>query len=57
MPRVIFDIETVGKEFSSLDKQSQEYLLRYAETKDEKEEVKERLSFYPLTAEIVAIGY
>jgi uncharacterized protein YprB with RNaseH-like and TPR domain len=56
MPRVIFDIETAGKDFSSLDKESQEYLLRYAETKDEKEEIKDRLSLYPQTAEIVAIG-
>ncbi len=56
MPRIIFDIETVGKDFESLDKATQEYLLRYAETEDEKEEVKDRLSFFPLTAEIVTIG-
>jgi DNA polymerase elongation subunit (family B) len=56
MSRIIFDIETVGKDFESLDKSTQEYLLRYAETEGEKEEVKDRLSFYPLTAEIVTIG-
>ena len=56
MSRLILDIETVGKDFESLDKAIQEYLLRYAETEDEKEEVKDRLSFYPLTAEIVTIG-
>jgi DNA polymerase elongation subunit (family B) len=56
MPRVIFDIETVGKDFESLDKPIQEYLLQYAETADEKEEIKDRLSFYPLTAEIITIG-
>ncbi|MEW6419011.1 MAG: ribonuclease H-like domain-containing protein [Nitrospirota bacterium] len=56
MSRVIFDIETVGKDFESLDSATQEYLLRYAETEDEKEEIKDRLSFYPLTAEVVAIG-
>jgi len=56
MSRIIFDIETVGKDFESLDKATQEYLLRYAETEDEKEEIKDRLSFYPLTAEVVAIG-
>jgi len=56
MPRIIFDIETVGKDFESLDKPVQEYLLKYAETSDEKEEIKDRLSFYPLTAEIVTIG-
>ena len=56
MSRVILDIETVGKDFESLDTPTQEYLLRYAETDDEKEEIKDRLSFYPLTAEIVTIG-
>jgi DNA polymerase elongation subunit (family B) len=54
--RIIFDIETVGKDFESLDRATQEYLLKYAETEDEKEEIKDRLSFYPLTAEIVTIG-
>jgi hypothetical protein len=56
MSRVIFDIETVGKDFESLGRQIQEYLLRYAETEGEKEEIKDRLSFYPLTGEIVTIG-
>jgi DNA polymerase elongation subunit (family B) len=56
MSRIIFDIETVGKDFESLERPVQEYLLKYAETEDEKEEIKDRLSFYPLTGEIVAIG-
>lgn len=56
MSRIIFDIETVGRDFESLDSATQEYLLRYAETEDEKEEIKDRLSFYPLTAEVIAIG-
>jgi len=56
MSRIIFDIETVGKDFESLDRPTQEYLLKYAETEDEKEEIKDRLSFYPLTGEIVTIG-
>lgn len=56
MSRIILDIETVGKDFESLDTPTQEYLLRYAGTDDEKEEIKDRLSFYPLTAEIVTIG-
>ncbi len=56
MSRVILDIETVGKDFETLEKAIQEYLLRYAETDVAKEEVKDSLSFYPLTAEIVAVG-
>lgn len=56
MSRIIVDIETVGKDFASLEKETQEYLLKWAETEDEVREVKESLSFYPLTAEVVAIG-
>ncbi len=56
MSRVIFDIETAGKDFDSLDPAVQEYLLRWAESDDEKTEVKEGLSLYPLTAEVITIG-
>ncbi|HYA26479.1 MAG TPA: ribonuclease H-like domain-containing protein [Thermodesulfovibrionales bacterium] len=56
MSRVILDIETVGREFASLDKEMQNYFLRWAETEDEVQEVKESLSLYPLTGEVVAIG-
>src|SRR3990167_10331016 len=56
MPRLIFDIETVGTDFQTLDEKSQEYLLQFAESPDEEEEIKERLSFSPLTGEVVAIG-
>jgi len=56
MSRVIFDIETVGRDFDSLEKPVQDYLLRWAESDDEKKEVEESLSFYPLTGEIVSIG-
>jgi len=56
MARIIFDIETAGRDFKSLDIPTQEYLLRFAETEEEKEEVRDSLSFYPQTAEIVAIG-
>lgn len=56
MSRIIFDIETIGRDFDSLDKGTQEYLLRWAETEDDVQDVKESLSFYPLTGEIIAIG-
>jgi DNA polymerase elongation subunit (family B) len=56
MSRVIFDIETVGRDFDALEKSIREYLLRYADTEAAQEEVKDSLSFYPLTAEIVTIG-
>lgn len=56
MSRIIFDIETVGKDFESLDKPVQEYMLKWAESEGDKKEVRESLSFYPLTGEIITIG-
>ena len=56
MSRLIFDIETIGVDFETLDRASQEYLLKFAESAEDKEEAKERLSFSPLTGQIVAIG-
>lgn len=56
MARILFDIETAGFDFESLEEPVREYLLRWAETEDEKTEVRESLSFYPLTGEIVSIG-
>ncbi|HSB30667.1 MAG TPA: ribonuclease H-like domain-containing protein [Candidatus Sulfobium mesophilum] len=56
MSRIIFDIETTGKDFDSLEKPVQDYLLQWAESEEEKEKVHESLSLYPLTGEIVAIG-
>ncbi len=54
--RVVIDIETIGREFESLDDISKEYILRYAETEDEIKTARESLGFSPLTGEIVAIG-
>ena len=48
MSRIIFDIETAGKDFDSLDKGTQEYLLKWAESEEDIKDVKESLSFYPL---------
>lgn len=56
MPRLIFDIETVGVKFDSLDDKSQELLLRFAETPEDIEAIKEGLGFSPLTGQVVAIG-
>jgi len=56
MSRIIFDIETAGKDFDHLEPAVQDYLLKWADTEEEKKEVRESLSFYPLTAEIITIG-
>jgi len=56
MSRVVFDIETVGVDFEGLDTISQEYFLKFADTPEKVAEAKASLSFYPLTAQIVAIA-
>jgi predicted PolB exonuclease-like 3'-5' exonuclease len=56
MSVLVFDIETVGVPWESLDEDTQEYLLKYANTEEEQEVQKEMVGFYPLTGEIVAIG-
>lgn len=56
MTKIIFDIETAGQDFDSLDEQSKEYFLRFADTPEKQAEAKQSLSFYPVTAQIVAIG-
>jgi 3'-5' exonuclease len=56
MSKIVLDIETIGFDFDSYEKKSQEYLLKYAENDAEKEEIKNKLALYPLTGEIVTIG-
>lgn len=56
MPRLIFDIETVGNDFESFDEKSQKYILEFAKTAEEQELKKESLVFSPLTGRVVAIG-
>lgn len=56
MKRIVFDIETLGEDFEALDDFSKGYFLKYADTQKKEAEVKDSLSFYPLTAQIIAIG-
>ncbi len=56
MTRLIFDIETVGVEFDSLDKKSREFVLEFAKNPEEVEKKKEDLVFSPLTGRVVTIG-
>ncbi len=56
MSRIIFDIETIGTDFQSLDEHAQEYLLKAARNDEERAQVPETLSFSPLTGQVVAIA-
>lgn len=65
MNTLIFDIETVGEKWSDLDSISQKSLTSWVERmiQDKEdlavrlEDIKNRLSFSPLTAQVVAIGF
>lgn len=55
MKRIVFDIETVGTDFVRLDDFSQQYFQKFFDA-EEVQRVHDSLSFYPLTAQIVAIA-
>jgi DNA polymerase elongation subunit (family B) len=56
MSRIIFDIETLGFPLESFDKESQTYLLKFADTDEKIEEVRKNLNLHALTAQILCIG-
>ncbi len=56
MPKLIFDIETTGVDFDSLDETAQELLLVNAKDEQEATMIREGLGFSPLTGRIVAIA-
>ncbi|MEO8065295.1 MAG: ribonuclease H-like domain-containing protein [Candidatus Doudnabacteria bacterium] len=64
MPKLIFDIETVGENFDQLDETTQEVLTRWIKKESDSdteygaalEDLKNGLGFSPLTGQIVAIG-
>ncbi|MBI2515255.1 ribonuclease H-like domain-containing protein [Candidatus Wolfebacteria bacterium] len=63
-PKLIFDIETIGADFDSLDKTTQDVLTRWikkesedgADYEESLKNLKEGLGFSPLTGEIIVIG-
>jgi len=56
MPKLIFDIETVGVEFDSLDETTKEFLMANAKDDQERTLIREEMGFSPLTGRIVTIG-
>lgn len=53
---MIIDIETLAFPLESFDEPRQEYLLKFAETEEERAEALQKMSLYPTTAHIIAIG-
>ncbi len=55
MSKVVFDIETIGVDFETLEQEEQDYILKYAEDEKKIKETKTKLSLWPFTGEIAAI--
>lgn len=55
MEVIVFDIETVSVGEDSFDDKDWEYILKYAETEEDEEKQKERLSFWAFTAHLVSV--
>lgn len=64
MPKLIFDIETIGEDFDSLDQATQDVLTRWLKKESRSdqeyqtrlEDIKQGLGFSALTGQIAAIG-
>lgn len=56
MASVVFDIETVGVAWDSLDDAQRTYLEKNAKTDEERRKLPEMLSLWPFTGRIVAIA-
>lgn len=56
MASVVFDIETVGLPWESLDDAQRTYLQKNARTDEEKQKLPELLSLWPFTARVVVLA-
>ncbi len=56
MASVVFDIETVGLEWDSLDDSQKTYLQKNARTEEERQKLPEILSLWPFTGRVVVLA-
>lgn len=56
MKRVVFDIETLAFPIENFDEMQKEYLFRYADTEEKREQTELNLNLYAPTAQVIAIG-
>lgn len=56
MSRVVIDIETLAHPLENFDEVQQDYLLRFAESEEDRNEKIQKLNLYPTTAQIIAVG-
>lgn len=55
MSKIVFDIETIGVDFESLQQDEQDYILKYAEDEKKIKVAKEKIGLWPFTGQIVAL--
>ncbi len=53
---MVYDIETVGVEFTELDDLQKEYFLQWSESEEDEERVKSQTAFYALTGKVVTVA-
>lgn len=53
---VIIDIETIPLNAEKLSEEELSYILRNADTEEQKEEIKKKMSFWAFTAHLVSLG-
>jgi hypothetical protein len=56
MERLVFDVETVGVPWELLDPGVQESLLHSARSDEERQDIQESLSLFPVTAQIACVA-
>jgi 3'-5' exonuclease len=57
VPTLVFDIETVGRDFKDLDKSEQDYLINNLEKNmEDKKEAQKRTGLHPIFGQVCAIG-
>jgi len=53
---MVFDIETLGKDFEELDETEQEYLMHLEKSAENKEDAKRKTAVHPIFGKVCAIG-
>lgn len=56
MSRIVFDIETLALPLESFDEVRQEYLMKFADSDEKREDALLKMNLHPLTAQLIAIG-
>ncbi len=56
MAKIVFDIETTGFPLESFDDVQQQYLMKFSDTDEKKEEAIRKLNLSAFTAQVIAVG-